>query len=144
MRYNAPEVEGKKMNKATGNKRGSATAAGQEGIAQRLVRLRKERGWTQVEMAQRLGVSQSVVSDYERGALRLHGELIAQVAELLAVSADELLGRATEQERRGPAGKMQRLFEQASELPRRQQEKVVAVLEAFVAQHANNQSATAE
>jgi len=73
-------------------KRGMATKEGFETIAQRLVRLRREKGITQVEMAQLLGVSQSVVSDYERGGLRLHGELIAKVAEILGVSADEILG----------------------------------------------------
>jgi hypothetical protein len=32
-------------------------------------------------------------------------------------------------------GKMKQLFEKASELPRHQQQKVAAVLEAFIAQH---------
>jgi ABC-type cobalamin transport system ATPase subunit len=36
----------------------------------------------------------------------------------------------------GPTGKMRRLFEAASQLPRSQQEKLTAVLEAFVNQHA--------
>jgi len=64
-------------------KRGVATTEGLETIAQRLVCLRKERGPTQAQMAKRLGVSQPVVSDYERGGLRLHGELILKVAEIL-------------------------------------------------------------
>jgi len=63
--------------------------------AQRLVRLRKERGLTQAQMAKRLGVSQPVVSDYERGGLRLPGELILKVVEILDVSANELLGLDT-------------------------------------------------
>jgi transcriptional regulator with XRE-family HTH domain len=72
-----------------------ATTEGLETIAQTLVRLRKERGLTQAQMAKRLGVSQPVVSDYERGGLRLHGELILRVAEILDVSANELLGLDT-------------------------------------------------
>jgi hypothetical protein len=36
----------------------------------------------------------------------------------------------------GPTGKMRRPFEAASQLPRSQQEKLTAVLEAFVNQHA--------
>ncbi|MBM4258227.1 MAG: helix-turn-helix transcriptional regulator [Deltaproteobacteria bacterium] len=39
---------------------------------QRVAQLRKERGLTQQELAERLGISQPVVSDYECGALRLH------------------------------------------------------------------------
>ncbi len=36
----------------------------------------------------------------------------------------------------GPTGKMKQLFEAASRLPRSQQQKIAAVLEAFVNQHA--------
>ena len=39
-----------------------------------------------------LGVSQPIVSDYERGELRLHGELIIQLTKILEVTADEILG----------------------------------------------------
>lgn len=86
-------------------------------------------------MAERLGISQPVVSDYERGALRLHGELILKVAEILNVTADELLGRETNQRRGGRAtGKVQQLFEEVSNLPRRQQDKVVEFVSAFVRQ----------
>jgi hypothetical protein len=35
----------------------------------------------------------------------------------------------------GPTGKMKQLFEAASQLPRSQQQKLAAVLEAFVNQH---------
>jgi len=35
-------------------------------FGQRLVRLRKERGCTQVELAERLGIIQSLISDFER------------------------------------------------------------------------------
>jgi len=63
-----------------------------ETIAQHLGRLRREKGITQAEMAERLGISQPIVSDYERGELRLHGELIVKLVEILDCSADELLG----------------------------------------------------
>jgi transcriptional regulator with XRE-family HTH domain len=46
-------------------------------------------------MVEKLGVSQPVVSDYERGVSHLHCELILKVADILGVSADELLGRET-------------------------------------------------
>jgi len=68
------------------------TATPTETPGERLARLRRERGLTQQELAELLGVSQPVVSDYERGELRLHGELILQLAEILDASADEILG----------------------------------------------------
>lgn len=49
-----------------------------------------------------LGVSQPVVSGYERGALRLHGELIVRLAHLLRVWSDEILGIEKPSALRGP------------------------------------------
>jgi len=37
-------------------------------------------------------VTQPVVSDYEHGELRVHGELIIKLAEILRTSANEILG----------------------------------------------------
>jgi transcriptional regulator with XRE-family HTH domain len=129
------ERETKEVGKVSVNKRGVATKEGLETIAQRLVRLRKERGITQAQMARALGISQPVVSDYERGALRLHGELILKVAEILGVSADELLGRDGQQKKSRAQGKVQQVFEEVSRLPRRQQEKIVEFVTAFVRQY---------
>ena len=122
------------MAKVTDTRRGIATKEGLETIAQRLVRLRKEAGLSQAQMAEKLGLSQPVVSDYERGASRLHGELILKVAEILNVSADELLGKETNKPKARPTGKVQQVFEEVSNLPRRQQDKVVEFVSAFVRQ----------
>lgn len=61
-------------------------------IGKRLAFLRKMRGATQVEIADQLGMTQALVSDYERGKLRLHGALVVAFAKALRVSADEILG----------------------------------------------------
>lgn len=132
------------MAKKTLIKRGVATKQGIETIAQRVVRMRKEKGITQVEMAQLLGVSQSVVSDYERGALRLHGELIATVAEIFNVSADEILGleaKAPQGARRSVRGavtnrRLLRRVQQLDSLPKRDQEALLRTIDAFLAKSA--------
>ena len=59
---------------------------------QRLSRLRKERGLTQVQLADQTGLTQGLVTSYERGRLRMHAEMVARFALALGVSADELLG----------------------------------------------------
>ncbi len=61
-------------------------------IGNRLRELRKRRGMTQVELAQRLGMDQSVLSRYERGELRLHGALLTAFAKALRARPDEILG----------------------------------------------------
>ena len=58
---------------------------------QRLARIRRERGFTQVELAERTGLVQTLVSDYERGKLRLNADMILRFATALDVSTDDLL-----------------------------------------------------
>ncbi len=64
----------------------------EELIGQRLREIRKRRGLTQSEVARRLGSNQTLVSQYERGKLRMHGALIAAFAKVLKVTSDEILG----------------------------------------------------
>ena len=121
------------------NKHKAATQQSTETIAERLARIRKERGITQAEMAERLGVSQPVVSDYERGELRLHGELIVRVAGILDVSADELLGLAAEESNGAKRAKgavtnrrLLRRIQQIDGLPKRDQEALLRTIDAFL------------
>jgi len=66
-----------------------------------MARLRRERGITQVELAEILGIAQPMVSAYENGGLRLHGELIVELTKILDVSADQLLGLKETKKRTG-------------------------------------------
>jgi transcriptional regulator with XRE-family HTH domain len=61
-------------------------------IAKRLRELRKARGLTQVEVAQQLGIPQTLLSEYERATVRLHGAIIAALAKVLRASTDQILG----------------------------------------------------
>jgi transcriptional regulator with XRE-family HTH domain len=47
---------------------------------------------TQVELAQELGLTQSAISDYEKGEARMHAALVAAFAKALRVSTDQILG----------------------------------------------------
>lgn len=67
-------------------------APDEKDIGLRLQEIRKRRGKSQVEVAQKLGIHQSLVSQYERGYLRLHGALLLRFAEVLHTSPDEILG----------------------------------------------------
>jgi transcriptional regulator with XRE-family HTH domain len=88
---------------------------------------------TQVELAGRLGVTQQVVAAWERRNVALRAEQIKILAEALGTTADYLIGIAvTWRGTKGPSGKVRQVFEQVSKLPRRQQQKVVEFVEAFV------------
>jgi transcriptional regulator with XRE-family HTH domain len=65
---------------------------GQETLGQRLSRMRKERGYTQAELAEKIGLIRYLISDYERDKRRPNYEMIIRLALALEVTTDELLG----------------------------------------------------
>lgn len=97
------------------------TAADKEMLGQRMAQVRKEKGLTQVELAERTGLIQVVVSDYERGRLRLPADMALCFAEVLGVTVDGLLqpGRKTSTAKpaRQPSLKLIRRMEQIENLP---------------------------
>jgi transcriptional regulator with XRE-family HTH domain len=98
-------------------------------IGQRLALLRKARGLTQVELAQQLGVTQGNVSAYERGELRLYGDLIVKLAKILKASTDEILGLASPP--KAPAIKDRRFLrriELIDRLPKRDRDAILRIL----------------
>jgi transcriptional regulator with XRE-family HTH domain len=111
----------------------STAVSGGETVGQRLARLRRERGLTQAELAGRLGIAQPIVSDYERGELRLHGQLIVRLTEILGVSADELLG-LTPTPDAGPQvqRRLVRRLRAIDRLPRRDQQALFRTIDAFL------------
>jgi transcriptional regulator with XRE-family HTH domain len=101
----------------------------------RLVAARETAGLSQRELADRLKVRQSVLSWWERRPVALKPEQLAELATVLGVSTDALLGRQTEIKRSaGPTGKARKVFEAVSKLPRHHQQKIVEVVEALIAQ----------
>jgi transcriptional regulator with XRE-family HTH domain len=97
-------------------------------FGRRLVQLRKARGLTQVEMAERLGATQSFVSKYERSELRLHGALTIKLAAALRVSTDELLGFSGKEPSVRPAVKDRRLWRRVTAIDRLSKRDHVALV----------------
>jgi len=104
----------------------------EETIGQRMGRLRRERGITQVELAEMLGVPQPMISAYENGGLRLHGELIVELTKILDVSADQLLGLKETKTGTVRNGRLLRKLQQLELLPRRDQQALMRTIEAFL------------
>lgn len=106
-------------------------------FGQRLASLRRAKGLTQRELADRIETTRAMVDYYERRAANPTLEVVARVARALDVSPAELMGveGPTPTARRGPAGKLRVLFDEVSRLPRRQQEKIAEVIAALVSQY---------
>lgn len=119
-----------------GMKTGRPSKRPRTSFGQRLLALREAAGLSQAQAAEKLGIHQTSYADWERHPVALRPEQMQTLAGLLGVSVAELVAHGPAAKRgQGPTGKMRQLFTAASHLPRSQQQKVVAVLEAFVAQH---------
>ena len=103
-------------------------------IGRRLARIRKEQGYTQVEVAQRIGIIQALVSDYERDKLRLNAEMLARFARALNVSADEILGLNGAQRAavKNPSLKILRRLNRIASLPPAKQKAFLQTIDALL------------
>lgn len=105
-------------------------------LGENIANARKQKGLTQLELAEILGLTQQGVAYMERSAASLKPEQLVAIANALDSSTDFLLGRTVKPARgAGPEGRGRRLFEAAAKLPRSQREKVYDVLESFVKDH---------
>jgi transcriptional regulator with XRE-family HTH domain len=113
------------------------TAAQKETLGLRLAQVRKERGLTQVELAERTGLIQVVVSDYERGRLRLPADMAVRFAEVLGITVDELLlprkKSGAAKKTKQPSLKLVRRMEQIENLPVYQQRALLTTIDTFIA-----------
>lgn len=102
-------------------------------LGQHLAAIRKERGFTQVELAEKLGVIQSVVSSYERGRVRPHPDALIKIAEVLNVSLDNLLGRTREKTSSAALDRrFLRRLHLMKTLPKRDQDALLRTIDAFL------------
>lgn len=61
-------------------------------FSERLKTLRKEAGLTQVDVAEKLGISQPAYASWERGAKKPTQDNLVKIAQVLNVSVDYLVG----------------------------------------------------
>ena len=62
-------------------------------LGTRIRKLRKKRGWTQVEMAERVGIDRSFLADVERGKRNVSIVNLGIIAQGFGVSLSRLLVR---------------------------------------------------
>lgn len=61
-------------------------------LGQRICEARTMRGWSQVELAKRLGVAKQTVSNWENDNIQPSIEMLVRLAGLFNVTTDYLLG----------------------------------------------------
>lgn len=61
-------------------------------LGQRICELRTSLGWSQVELAKRLGVAKQTVSNWENENIQPSIEMLVRLAKLFNITTDYLLG----------------------------------------------------
>lgn len=61
-------------------------------VGQNISRIRKEKGITQEELANRIGITQALVSKYEKGKLQISSDMLLRFTIALNSSSDRILG----------------------------------------------------
>jgi len=102
-------------------------------IGERLKDIRKRRGKTQTEVAEALDVDQSLISAYERGAVRPNAASLIALARLFRASADEILGLKEMK----PDGvfterRFIRRMERIARLPKRAKEALLKTIDTYL------------
>jgi transcriptional regulator with XRE-family HTH domain len=108
-------------------------------VGSRLRRIRETRDATQVQLAKLLGVTQSNVSEMERGIRTVTSHLAVKLAKALRVSIDEILIGSNGTAEKTPlrSVKLLRRVQRIEALPEPRQRVVLKVLDALIDQEAS-------
>lgn len=108
-------------------------------IASRLRALREAAGLSVRELARQINEQHTNVLYWENSGNLPRSNVLIPMAKALGVSVEELLGQPKPKRAQPAGGKLGLLFGAASKLPRRQQQKIVELLEPFVDRYVNVQ-----
>jgi transcriptional regulator with XRE-family HTH domain len=111
-------------------------------FGERLFNARQKKGVSQHEAAEQMQIAQQTYASWERRDVAIKPDDMIKLASILDSSVAHLLGCEDEPERSSiPTGKLRRLVDEVRELPRYQQQRVIATLEdALLAQRAKQAS----
>ncbi len=107
-------------------------------FGERLVEIRAERGITQGQLAEMIGSSQRAISGYETVAEYPPTPVVVELAKVLKVSADELLGlkpppKAARTKEDPETRRMWKKFQQVMVLPEKDRRAVIRLVNSLVA-----------
>lgn len=107
-----------------------------EGFGRRLAAIRKERGITQAQLGDAVGVSNRVIAYYETESDQPPGALLVDLCKAMKVSADELLGIKTPKEKKDPkTARLMNRLKRVADLPTTQQRAVLQHIDGLLAAH---------
>ena len=104
-----------------------------ESFGERLAGLRKTAGYTQVEFAAEVGITQRMVAYYEAPTAQAPAHLLPQMATALGVSIDVLLGLAAPRARKRIAtNRLERRLMEIEKLDPKAKRQITRLLDTFI------------
>ncbi len=97
-----------------------------------LQRFRKTAGLSVRELARRVNIQHTTILYWESTCSPPRSNVLVPMAKALGVTVEELLGEKKPKGVLAPGGRLGKVFESVSCLPRRQQKQIIDVVEAFV------------
>jgi transcriptional regulator with XRE-family HTH domain len=101
-------------------------------IGERIAKFRKEQKMSQEQLAQKVGVKQQVIANYEIARRRIPISFLLELAEVLLVDIEDLLGLEKTEIKRGPIPKLRRRLEVIQKLPSEKQKLACDVLDSII------------
>ena len=99
-------------------------------IGRRIQEIRKQRGLTQEQMAERVNISPHYLSALERGVYNIKLDLLVDILNILNCSADEVFQDVVDSSSKIKASQ---LSEKLKGLPLHEQRKILEVVEIMIA-----------
>ncbi|WP_017324968.1 helix-turn-helix domain-containing protein [Synechococcus sp. PCC 7336] len=106
------------------------------GFAERVLKLRKQKRWTQQELADRVGVRVLQIRRYESGTSKPTLEAIRKLALAFNISADALV---FDDDERGPEDELKLQFEAVSQMPEEEKKIIRALLDGMIIKYQTSQ-----
>lgn len=105
----------------------------QETVGQRIARLRKAKGLTQESLAEKIGITRSVIANYEKNRLRIYDEMLARIALALSCTTDQILGLGKALDSTdSPSLRLSRRLQKIERLPISEQKALLKTIDAYL------------
>lgn len=107
--------------------------ATKESIGRRISRLRKDRGWSQAQLADQMQISPSVVSANEQDRLKIDWQMLVRYSIVLKISLDELAGiKPTITDKQMLPARLLREFKSIENLAVKEQKVLLKLIHAYI------------
>jgi transcriptional regulator with XRE-family HTH domain len=98
-------------------------------VCQVLSEQRRQQGFTQIQLAEKIGITQTLLSDYETGRVRLNADMIIRISQTLEISADTLLGISSSKTHSSTSLKLAQRMRKIEQLPQYDQKALLKTID---------------